>query len=131
LQLVMDKFRVQAYKMQQSKIGMQREYETLIEEERAITAHVLSDNTALQSHIVNIGNMVRQAFDAQSDMETDILVESLCVENQGLREMLDIANGPDLLQEEKTEGVIQTNNIVGMSESYNIIASNDEGTLGS
>ncbi|GES90698.1 hypothetical protein GLOIN_2v1569824 [Rhizophagus clarus] len=93
LKTIMMKFRYQAYEIQQSKLEMQRSYEILLEEQRATTAQVLSENALLQSHLSNLGNLVREAYNAQSDSETDILVNSLITENQGLRQMLKIANG--------------------------------------
>ncbi|CAB4374348.1 unnamed protein product [Rhizophagus irregularis] len=93
LKTIMMKFRYQAYEIQQSKLEMQRNYEILLEEQRAATAQVLSENALLQSHLSNLGNLVREAYNAQSDTETDILVNSLITENQGLRQMLKIADG--------------------------------------
>ncbi|CAG8803305.1 28069_t:CDS:1, partial [Racocetra persica] len=58
----------------------------------ATTSQVLSENVTLQSYISNISSLVREAYDAQTDLDTDILIESLKVENQGLKQMLNIAN---------------------------------------
>ncbi|CAI2171775.1 4878_t:CDS:2 [Funneliformis geosporum] len=93
LKTIMMRFRYQAYEIQQSKLDMQRNYEILLEEQRSTTAQVLSENASLQTHLSNLGNLVREAHNAHSDLETDILLESLVIENQGLRQMLEIANG--------------------------------------
>ncbi|CAG8659936.1 22138_t:CDS:2 [Cetraspora pellucida] len=92
LQIVMMKFRIQSCEIQRSKLDMQRDYEALLDEERATTSQVLSENVTLQSYISNISSLVREAYDAQTDLDTDILIESLKVENQGLKQMLNIAN---------------------------------------
>ncbi|CAG8495889.1 2450_t:CDS:2 [Gigaspora margarita] len=70
LQIVMKKFRIQS----------------------ATTSQVLSENVTLQSYISSISSLVREAYNAQTDLDTDILIESLKVENQGLKQMLNIAN---------------------------------------
>ncbi|KAF0552912.1 hypothetical protein C2G38_2144408 [Gigaspora rosea] len=92
LQIVMKKFRIQSCEIQRSKLDMQRDYEALLEEERATTSQVLSENVTLQSYISSISSLVREAYNAQTDLDTDILIESLKVENQGLKQMLNIAN---------------------------------------
>ncbi|RIA87666.1 hypothetical protein C1645_827452 [Glomus cerebriforme] len=124
LKTIMMKFRYQAYEIQQSKLEMQRNYEILLEEQRATTAQVLSENVLLQSHLSNLGNLVREAYDAQSDSETDILVNSLVIENQGLRQMLKIADGTgstlssgnNVVREEKINATGQEND----TKSYTI-----------
>ncbi|CAG8809961.1 804_t:CDS:2, partial [Racocetra persica] len=44
LQIVMKKFRIQSCEIQRSKLDMQRDYEALLDEERATTSQVLSEN---------------------------------------------------------------------------------------
>ncbi|CAG8444144.1 14351_t:CDS:2 [Ambispora leptoticha] len=101
LQVMMSKFRVQAHEIQQSKLQMQREYESLLEEERKKNAQISLENMQLHSHLSAIGNLVRQAYDVQTDLDTEILLESLCIENLGLREMLGIDPDNTLFQDEK------------------------------
>lgn len=74
---------------------------------KATTAQVLSENALLQTHLSNLGNLVREAYDAQSDLETDILVESLVVENQGLRQMLKIADGTGFSTSSSEKNVVR------------------------
>ncbi|CAG8456967.1 17517_t:CDS:2 [Acaulospora morrowiae] len=96
LQVMMNKFRVQAYEIQQSKFDMQRDYEALLEEERRAKSQVLVEHASLLSQISKVGSIVREAYDAQTNIDTDILVESLYIENQGLRQLLRIADGSEL-----------------------------------
>ncbi|KAG9298760.1 hypothetical protein G9A89_012828 [Geosiphon pyriformis] len=103
LQVVMSKFRIQAHEIQQSKLQMQREYEIMLEEETQKTSKASLENAELHSHLSIIGTLVRQAYDFQSDLDTEILLQSLCIENQGLREMLRIsAVNNALFQDEKS-----------------------------
>jgi len=64
---------------------------------------------------------VREAHDAQSDLETDILIESLVIENQGLRQMLNIADGIGLPTSSTKKNTIQEKeNVVGQIHSTEI-----------
>ncbi|CAG8540390.1 8871_t:CDS:2 [Diversispora eburnea] len=87
LQVMMNKFRVQSYEIQQSKLSMQRDYEKLLEEERTKNSQILIENASLLTQISKISKIVRKAYDAQVDLDTEILLESLYIENQGLRQM--------------------------------------------
>ncbi len=84
---------------------------------------------------------MRQAYDAQSNLETDILLEGLIVENQELRQMLSIAEGTGLQKEENnnnssstsnndnnTNNIINTNN-VNVTTNNNMIKIDDDKTL--
>jgi hypothetical protein len=66
----------------------------------------------LQSHLSNLGNLVREAYNAQSDTETDILINSLITENQGLRQMLKIADGTGFSTSTKSSVVQEEENNV-------------------
>ncbi|CAG8750819.1 1983_t:CDS:2, partial [Dentiscutata heterogama] len=72
-----------------------KEYETTLQivmKKFRIQSVMISENVTLQSYISNISSLVREAYNAQTDLDTDILIESLKVENQGLKQMLNIAN---------------------------------------
>ncbi|CAG8563837.1 2017_t:CDS:10 [Ambispora gerdemannii] len=101
LQVMMSKFRLQAHEIQQSKLQMQREYESLLEKERRKNAQISLENVQLHLHLTAVGNLVRQAYDVQTDLDTEILLESLCIENLGLREMLGIDPNNTHFQDEK------------------------------
>jgi hypothetical protein len=96
LQIVMNKFRQAAHEIQRSKLGMQRKYEKLLEEERLKLEKILAENATLQTRLARLGALVAEAFESQSDLETDILIESLEGENRGLREMMGAATGSTL-----------------------------------
>ncbi|CAG8576376.1 4430_t:CDS:2 [Acaulospora colombiana] len=98
---------------------MQREYEALLEEERTKKSQVLIENATILSQISKVGSIVREAYDAQIDIDTDILVESLCIENQELRQMLGIANGTELPEEKLDPSATMVKHILKTDASSN------------
>ncbi|CAJ0907221.1 2341_t:CDS:2, partial [Entrophospora sp. SA101] len=106
LQIIMNKFRSQSYEVQQNKLELKQHYESLLNEEKSQKEQIISENVSLQTHISTISSLVRQAYDAQSDLENDILLESLIIENQGLRQMLSIAEGIGLQKEENNNNTL-------------------------
>nr|CAG8614523.1 15699_t:CDS:2 [Entrophospora candida] len=106
LQIIMNKFRSQSYEVQQNKLELKQHYESLLNEEKSQKEQIISENVSLQTHISTISSLVRQAYDAQSDLENDILLESLIIENQGLRQMLSIAEGIGLQKEENNNNIV-------------------------
>ncbi|RUS25557.1 hypothetical protein BC938DRAFT_471969 [Jimgerdemannia flammicorona] len=52
---------------------------------------LLADNLSMQHGLSQLSSLIRQAYDADNDFSSNVLVEQLLVENRSLREMLGIA----------------------------------------
>ena len=74
---------------------------------------------------------MREAYDAQSDLETDTLVESLIIENQGLRQMLKIADdigsptGKNIIREEEKKTIEQRDDMKNFITSPTEVNNNE------
>ncbi|KAG0235099.1 hypothetical protein BGW42_005892 [Actinomortierella wolfii] len=90
IEYIMTKFRLQNFAMVHSRKEVMQEAYKIIEQERELNNQLRAENAALQQRLVQVGSIARRAINDEY-YKTETLVEMLMVENQGLREMLGVA----------------------------------------
>ncbi|KAI8070435.1 hypothetical protein BC940DRAFT_296077 [Gongronella butleri] len=91
LELVASKLRAYAMTSYEGQLQLQREYEALLNAEKDITASLFMENTLLQSQLVKLSESLRAVYNQDTDATPNDRLHQLTIENQGLRELLRIA----------------------------------------
>ncbi|KAF9194443.1 hypothetical protein BGZ51_009523 [Haplosporangium sp. Z 767] len=90
MEYIMAKFRLQNFAMAQSRKEAMHEAYRMAEQEEELAARLREENSALQARLVNVGAIARKAIDEEY-YNAESIIETLELENQGLREMLGVA----------------------------------------
>ncbi|KAG0268178.1 hypothetical protein DFQ27_007409 [Actinomortierella ambigua] len=111
IEYIMTKFRLQNFAMVHSRKEVMQEAYKIIEQERELNNQLRTENAALQQRLVQVGSIARRAINDEY-YKTETLVDMLMVENQGLREMLGVA---------ESNGNMEHNNIMeGRQPGYRV-----------
>ncbi|KAG0297515.1 hypothetical protein BGZ96_006024 [Linnemannia gamsii] len=90
MEFIMTKFRLQNFAMAQSRKEAMQEAYRMAEQEGEFAQQLQEDNAVLQARLVDVGAVARKAI-SEEYYNTESAIETLELENQGLREMLGIA----------------------------------------
>ncbi|KAF9125032.1 hypothetical protein BGW39_007730 [Mortierella sp. 14UC] len=90
MEYIMTKFRLQNFAMAQSRKEAMQEAYRMAEQEGELAQQLQEENAALQARLVDVGAVARKAINEEY-YNTESALETLEIENQGLREMLGIA----------------------------------------
>ncbi|KAF9153765.1 hypothetical protein BG015_002687 [Linnemannia schmuckeri] len=90
MEFIMTKFRLQNFAMAQSRKEAMQEAYRMAEQEGELAQQLQEENAILQARLVDVGAMARKAINEEY-YNTESAIETLELENQGLREMLGIA----------------------------------------
>ncbi|KAG0379897.1 hypothetical protein BGX24_011139 [Mortierella sp. AD032] len=90
MEYIMTKFRLQNFAMVQSRKEAMQEAYRMAEQEGELAQQLQEENAVLQARLVDVGSVARKAINEEY-YNTESAVETLEIENQGLREMLGIA----------------------------------------
>ncbi|KAF9085268.1 hypothetical protein BGX23_009814, partial [Mortierella sp. AD031] len=89
MEYIMTKFRLQNFAMAQSRKEAMQEAYKMAEQEGELAHQLQEENAALQARLVDVGAVVRKAINEEY-YNTESTIETLEIENQGLRDMLGI-----------------------------------------
>ncbi|KAF9969343.1 hypothetical protein BGZ73_008338 [Actinomortierella ambigua] len=103
IEYIMTKFRLQNFAMVHSRKEVMQEAYKIIEQERELNNQLRAENAALQQRLVQVGSIARRAINDEY-YKTETLVDMLMVENQGLREMLGVAEANGNIEHNAMEG---------------------------
>lgn len=90
MEFIMTKFRLQNFAMAQSRKEAMQEAYKMAEQEGELAQQLQEENAVLQARLVDVGAVARKAINEEY-YNTESAIETLELENQGLREMLGIA----------------------------------------
>ncbi|KAF8932100.1 hypothetical protein BGZ47_011562 [Haplosporangium gracile] len=90
MEFIMTKFRLQNFAMAQSRKEAMQEAYRMAEQEGELAQQLQEENAVLQARLVDVGAVARKAINEEY-YNTESAIETLELENQGLREMLGIA----------------------------------------
>ncbi|KAF9536943.1 hypothetical protein EC957_009339 [Mortierella hygrophila] len=90
MEFIMTKFRLQNFAMAQSRKEAMQEAYRMSEQEGELALRLQEENAVLQARLVDVGAVARKAINEEY-YNTESAIETLELENQGLREMLGIA----------------------------------------
>ncbi|KAF8986490.1 hypothetical protein BGZ46_000021 [Entomortierella lignicola] len=90
MEYIMTKFRLQNFAMAQSRKEAMYEAYRMAEQEGELTKQLQMDNAILQARLSDVGAVARKAVNEEY-YNTESIIETLEIENQGLREMLGVA----------------------------------------
>ncbi|KAG0012609.1 hypothetical protein BGZ80_011628 [Entomortierella chlamydospora] len=90
MEYIMTKFRLQNFAMAQSRKEAMYEAYRMAEQEGELTKQLQAENALLQSRLSDVGAVARKAVNEEY-YNTESIIETLEIENQGLREMLGVA----------------------------------------
>ncbi|CAO3645155.1 unnamed protein product [Cunninghamella echinulata] len=85
------KLRTYANSSSEGQIQLRREYEALLSAEKETTAALFVENTMLQSQLSRLSNVLRTVYEEETIDSHDSRIYQLELENQGLREMLNLS----------------------------------------
>ncbi|CAO3643045.1 unnamed protein product [Cunninghamella blakesleeana] len=88
---IASKLRAYANSSSEGQIQLRREYEALLSAEKETTAALFVENTMLQSQLSRLSNVLRNIYEQETIDSHDERIYQLELENQGLREMLNIS----------------------------------------
>ncbi|KAG0351233.1 hypothetical protein BG005_009306 [Podila minutissima] len=91
MEFIMTKFRLQNFAMAQTRKEAMHEAYRMAEQEGELAARLQEENAMLQARLADVGVMARKVINEEY-YNTEALIESLEMENQGLREMLGVAS---------------------------------------
>ncbi|KAF9313220.1 hypothetical protein BG003_005482 [Podila horticola] len=91
MEFIMTKFRLQNFAMAQTRKEAMHEAYRMAEQEGELAARLQEENAMLQARLADVGVMARKIINEEY-YNTEALIESLEMENQGLREMLGVAS---------------------------------------
>ncbi|KAI9496527.1 hypothetical protein BDB00DRAFT_869459 [Zychaea mexicana] len=91
LSKVAEKLRTHTVSTTEGYIRLRKEYEALLDAEKGTTAELMIENMTLRQHLHQIASMLRTAYDSPEGDEHAAQFAQLTIENQGLREMLQIS----------------------------------------
>ncbi|KAG0019904.1 hypothetical protein BGZ81_009545 [Podila clonocystis] len=91
MEFIMTKFRLQNFAMAQTRKEAMHEAYRMAEQEGELAARLQEENTMLQTRLADVGVMARKVINEEY-YNTEAMIESLEMENQGLREMLGVAS---------------------------------------
>ncbi|KAF9950409.1 hypothetical protein BGZ72_007945 [Mortierella alpina] len=90
MEYIMAKFRLQNFAMAQSRKEAMHEAYRMAEQEGELTHRLQEENAILQARLIEVGAIARKAITDEC-YNTESIIETLEMENQGLREMLGVA----------------------------------------
>ncbi|KAF9932467.1 hypothetical protein FBU30_008170 [Linnemannia zychae] len=90
MEFIMTKFRLQNFAMAQSRKEAMQEAYKMAEQEGELAQQLQAENAILQARLIDVGAVARKAINEEY-YNTESAIETLEIENQGLREMLGIA----------------------------------------
>ncbi|GJJ73213.1 hypothetical protein EMPS_05571 [Entomortierella parvispora] len=91
MEFIMTKFRLQNFAMAQSRKEALHDAYRMAEQEGELAAKLQEENAILQARLVDVGAVARKAI-SEEYYNTESIIETLEMENQGLREMLGVAS---------------------------------------
>ncbi|KAF9116384.1 hypothetical protein BGX27_003067 [Mortierella sp. AM989] len=91
MEYIMTKFRLQNFAMAQSRKEAMYEAYRMAEQEGDLAKRLQAENAMLQARLSDVGAVARKAVNEEY-YNTESIIETLEIENQGLREMLGVAN---------------------------------------
>lgn len=91
MEFIMTKFRLQNFAMAQTRKEAMHEAYRMAEQEGELAVRLQEENAMLQARLADVGVMARKVINEEY-YNTESLIESLEMENQGLREMLGVAS---------------------------------------
>ncbi|KAG0204821.1 hypothetical protein B0O80DRAFT_492080 [Mortierella sp. GBAus27b] len=91
MEYIMTKFRLQNFAMAQSRKEAMHEAYKMAEQEGELSMRLQEENTVLQARLADVGAVARKAINDEY-YNTEAIIETLEIENQGLREMLGVAS---------------------------------------
>ncbi|KAG0047658.1 hypothetical protein BGZ83_007324 [Gryganskiella cystojenkinii] len=90
MEYIMTKFRLQNFAMAQSRKEALHDAYRMADQEGELTSKLQEENAILQARLVDVGVVARKAI-SEEYYNTESIIETLEMENQGLREMLGVA----------------------------------------
>ncbi|KAF9172071.1 hypothetical protein BGX20_006421 [Mortierella sp. AD010] len=90
MEYIMTKFRLQNFAMAQSRKEAMYEAYRMAEQEGELAKQLQAENALLQSRLSDVGAVARKVVNEEY-YNTESIIETLEIENQGLREMLGVA----------------------------------------
>ncbi|KAG0209751.1 hypothetical protein BGX28_009971 [Mortierella sp. GBA30] len=90
MEYIMTKFRLQNFAMAQSRKDAMHEAYRMAEQEGELAQRLQEENALLQGRLVEVGVIARKAINEEY-YNTQSIIETLEMENQGLREMLGVS----------------------------------------
>ncbi|KAI9252842.1 hypothetical protein BDA99DRAFT_563158 [Phascolomyces articulosus] len=106
LSKVADKLRTHIASTTEGQIRLRKEYEALLDAEKGTTAELMIENMTLRQHLHQIASTLRTAYESPEGDEHIAQVAQLTIENQGLREMLQISQ----VSKEGAGGLVSSSN---------------------
>ncbi|KAF9346948.1 hypothetical protein BGX34_003503 [Mortierella sp. NVP85] len=91
MEYIMTKFRLQNFAMAQSRKEAMHEAYRMSEQEGELAVRLQEENAMLQARLQDVGAVARKAINDEY-YNTEAIIETLEIENQGLREMLGVAS---------------------------------------
>ncbi|ORZ04675.1 hypothetical protein BCR41DRAFT_362412 [Lobosporangium transversale] len=90
MEYIMTKFRLQNFAMAQSRKEAMHEAYRLAEQEGEVAMRLQQENALLQARLMDVGAVARKAI-TEEYYNTESIIETLEIENRGLREILGVA----------------------------------------
>ncbi|KAG0321148.1 hypothetical protein BGZ99_004091 [Dissophora globulifera] len=90
MEYIMTKFRLQNFAVAQSRKEAMHEAYRMAEQEGELATRLQEENAILQARLAEVGAAARRAINEEY-YNTESIIETLEIENQGLREMLGVA----------------------------------------
>ncbi|KAG2218015.1 hypothetical protein INT45_010812 [Circinella minor] len=88
---IADKLRTHTTSVTEGQIRLRKEYEALLDAEKETTAELMIENMTLRQHLHQIASMLREVYESPEGDEHVSQIAQLSIENQSLREMLQIS----------------------------------------